>query len=536
MLTRPTARTRALRLACLALVVGSPALGTAGLLRYCGYSLRNYVPGFPNDETIHYLEVQAFATRGFASGYFGLEEHAAPASFNRLGYHGPLYAIIYGTLARPFGMSYALATYLNVGVLTAAIVAYLWLTRPSNATLLLLAAFLLTYWPFYGTVFSWMQEAFHCALAVLLAGLFTALLRDPPPRRQRVLFAVTLLVVCLASLIRISWALLFPPVFLLGPGATTGWQKVRAVGLACVTILACMKVFQLLCAPFVSESWPPFSRTSFLMNKLLTGEAGAALIREHFLSNFADFLMYFRIGHVLVAGVFIQCLLFLLAVAAIQLRDEVAVLRGTEPARTDRWLALVGYNQVVITAASLIIYVIRNEGGPRLFAIHLLLGLLVAVNAPRRSLRALLPLALVLNLLLAVPSLVFLRDRYYYFERFNGRRPVDAFHAGIGRLMAFDPRADGWANTVLSDRVPMEFAGLPAGMGLEYYVDPRFLNRPVRSRYIIAPADEVRRLGRRVKFLAALPGLGGKIGVSRGRAVANLYLNLEPATPPASPR
>jgi hypothetical protein len=535
----PPAAHKALRLALLALVLAAPAAGAAGLLQFCGYSLKDYVPGYPNDETHYYLQVQAFATHGFSTGYFGLEEHAAPASFSRFGYHGPIFPILYGFLARPFGVWYGMACYLNVGVMTAALAGYLWLTRPTNGTLALIAALLLTYWPFYATVFSWMQEPLQCAISVLLAGLFTALLRDPPPARRRVLFAATLLTLCCAALLRVSWALLLPPAYLLGLGARTPRAKVLALALSGVTVLACMKGFQVVCAPFVSESWPAFSQTSFLMNKLVTGEFSLSLLYGHFLKNFPDFLDYFRIGHVLIELILLQNLMLLGILAAVQGWREVSVLVGKRPAEAARpaggWLALVAYNQLVIVASTMFVYVIRNEGGPRLFGIHLLLGLLVAANAPRPSLRALVPAALALNVILGPATATFLRDKYYFYPRFHERPAVEACREGMARVLAFDPSADAWANTILSDRVPMEFAGLPAGMGFQYYIDPKFLEGPVRSRYIIAPPYEIAHYRGKVKYLATLPVPGGKMGIARGTDFPNLYLNLDPAPPKPRP-
>ncbi len=522
--TVSTVRRTAPRVACFALLLAAPSLAMAGILAYFGYSLRGYVPGNPNDEIVNYLQVRAFATHGFRAGYFGVEEQVAPASFSRFGVHGPAFPALYGTLARPFGTPYELATYLNLAAMTLALAAYALLTRPSNVSLVLLATFFLTFWPFYLFAFSWMQDALHFAVSVLLAGLFAALWGDPPPARRRALFATTFAVLAGASLIRVSWALLLPALFVRAGGRT--WRGVLAAGLAgCAAVLACTKAFQLLCAPFAALP------DTFLMNKLLTGETGPAFLLQHALKNLTSLVAYFGQRQGLVRSQFTQCLLLLAAVAYVAARRGVARLRGTPepPASAGRWLALVGYNQAAVTAATVVLYFVGQNGAPRLFPIHLLFGLLVAAAAPLRSLRAFVPVALAFNLLAAGPAARYFRDEYA--RRFTNRGRADKFAAHVAGLVPFDPGGDGWANTVLTDRLPLELVGLPAGIGVEYVLHaevPEVLSRPVRSRYLIAGEERVRASGRKVRDLGALPALGGELRLPTP-GPPHLYLNLDPA-------
>ncbi len=519
-MTGPIPRERVLRTVCLAAVLAAPAAGSLGLLAYGGYSLRDYTPFF-NDEVLYYLQARAFAAHGFGAGYFGMEEQAAPAAFSRFGVHGPAFPVLYGGIARLSGVSYDLAAYLNVAALTLALAAYVALTRPANRTLLLLAGFFLSFWPFYYVVFSWTQDALHLAVAVLLAGLFAALLADAYPARRRALVAATLLVVCCASLLRVSWALLLPPLFALAARGRSPRIVVSAGVLGCAATLACMKAFQWLCSPYAGTD------TAFLMNKLVTGEAGLSLVWSHSLANLAKFGDYFRgDSDVLSSGVVLGSLLVIVVVAVAGTALVDARKKGGTPAgRGGRWLAFVGYNQVAIAAATVLTYYVGNGGAPRVFAVHLLLGLLVALNAPLLPLRALLPAALVLNLATAVYSLDFLRD--FYAAAFTNRARVEAFRGRWDGLVAFDPDGDGWSNTLLTDRLPAELVTLPPGVGVEAFFVPERLAAPVRSRYVITTPDGAGILGPGSKCLATLKDLGGEMGSYSAKQPA-LYLNGRP--------
>jgi hypothetical protein len=101
------------------------------------------------------------------------------------------------------------------------------------------------------------------------------------------------------------------------------------------------------------------------------------------------------------------------------------------------------------------------------------------------------------------------------------------FKESIRHEIVFTPGANGWDNTLLCDRVPPEFAGLPPGIGVSAISSSATLAHP-KSRYILASAELIEQTKPKVKFLKTFNGLGGPLWMARGNN-ANLYLNLSPA-------
>jgi len=106
---------------------------------------------------------------------------------------------------------------------------------------------------------------------------------------------------------------------------------------------------------------------------------------------------------------------------------------------------------------------------------------------------------------------------------------LEEFRQRLAACIQYDPRADPWANTLLTDRMPYLLSALPPGIGIEYYFSPAILEHPVRSRYIIAVPEEIRPIQHRLKLLMPLGRIPGELYEYTGRSAPNLYLNLQPA-------
>jgi hypothetical protein len=201
------------------------------------------------------------------------------------------------------------------------------------------------------------------------------------------------------------------------------------------------------------------------------------------------------------------------------------------PSVSHAFVWFTAYNLGVISLATILTYYIGSGGAFRIFSVHLLLTLLVAVASPGWLAQGLFLGVLLVNLAVGTAALGNLRQQYAY--SFSNRARATAFHDRVKDVLVFKPTANGWANTVLTDRLPGDLSGLPAGIGYEYYFQGRFLANKVKSRYIIASPDLVaycsRYYGLKVTLLCTLPDVPAELSATRQHA--NLYLNLDPAPP-----
>ncbi len=509
----------------LALLIGAPAIGFSAGLVHFDYSLTEFTPSIPNDQVGYFLMSQAFDRCGFNGGYFTLGEQPAPASFSHMGVHGPLFPVLYGSLGRCFGLSYRSGLFFNVGLLSLAIALYCALARPSPRLVLVLALFFLTYWPYYAFVYSWMQDTLHLALAVVFAGIFSTLLAHAPLSRTLWFRVAAVVFVCAAALLRISWALTLPPLFLLFLERYT-WKSVTlALAASAGGILGLMATFRWLCAPY------PNVPTAFLMNKLLTLDVAPHVFLSHVWANLQEFRHFYRalektVGyeHLGLLGLF-SVLSGLVLTMRFWPSKWAAPLRrwGVTDRPADTFFCC--YNQLVITVATVATYFVGNGGAMRLFATYVPLTLLVALASGKRIYRYLLVAVIGFNLLVSTRCLrqvnEITRDSFSYAAR------TAAFQDAIRDKIVFTPGANAWDNTLLSDRLPGEFAGLPPGIGVSYIISLESLAKP-KSRYILAERDVVERARTKVRLLCTFHELGGELWLASGKE-PNLYLNLSPS-------
>jgi hypothetical protein len=171
-----------------------------------------------DDDTHYWNEIVSFSSVGFDGGYFVANEEPAPARWTHFGPHGPAFPVLYGTLARCLGWGEASGPIFNLLVLAVGSAIWLALVRPDArrlGTVLFLTA---TFWPCLLYIPATMQEAFHCAIAFILAGLAHRMLAGEVRPGTFGLFVAG---VAVASMFRVSWTLA------LLPGAAIVWPRVE---------------------------------------------------------------------------------------------------------------------------------------------------------------------------------------------------------------------------------------------------------------------------------------------------------------------
>jgi hypothetical protein len=161
------------------------------------------------DDEFHYWdEIASFAAVGLNGGYFVADEEPARQSWTHFGPHGPVFPVLYGSMARVLGWGSASGPVFNLLLLAAGSLVWLLLVRPDTQHLVVAVFLWATFWPCLLYVPATMQECLHFALAFVLAGLAHRAVngRDRDGRS----FWPFLAVVAFASTLRITWALLLP--------------------------------------------------------------------------------------------------------------------------------------------------------------------------------------------------------------------------------------------------------------------------------------------------------------------------------------
>ena len=434
-------------------------------------SLLDHVPGVINDAIDYWLEAQAFKHAGFHGGYFTIDERPAPWSFSHFGSHGPLFPMIHGTLGRLVGWHPYSIPLFQLAFVTAALLFFARRISQEGRGRALVPLCLATFWPALLVLPTSMQEGFHIAVAVFVAGTLRSLFdgRDVSGGLRAILLAV----LAIACVIRPSWGLLLPPALALmfGGASWRGQALAAAAGVA---------LWAMLVATF-AYTVAPFGREEFFFVKAIRLEAGASA---------------------LVARTATNARRFVLAGTALQLRGRVLVLGLALAAGVLAWrtrprreLVFHAYNLGSMLFATLFTYVYGLWGDYRVFSAHLLITVLLLATSRAAVARRLAVLALLGQIGSVGPFIeafrVFGESYRYDTER------IDAFGVAARRALVFDARQDAWCNTLVSVNPPYfypEMVALPPGLGVTMLFGSGEGRRPaLRSRYVLLDPDDRRR-------------------------------------------
>lgn len=464
---------------------------------YYGVSLWDYTPAW-SDELVYWHQAATFRSHGFGGGYYTIDEAPAPVSFLHFGAHGPLFAALLGGLFAWVGWEPQYGPLFNGAVLAAATLAYFALVRPSWLKAVVTGAVLLTFWPLILYLTSTMQESLHQAFAIVLAGLFTRVVRERHELDVR-LYTATVALVCVAALFRPTWALLLLPLFVLRQEAWSPRRVLAAVGVAVPVAGAFFVAMNVVAAPF-----PGFIAS-------LTAAAGRSpaeavrLLAEHFEQSAESAFA----GHELMLALRV-------AIAGVIVVSAVALVRQR---RRGGDLGLPLFHLLNLVPQVLLVLVLYDVGGwrdYRVFAPHLLLSVLVAVACVER---VVVSAVLVANL--AMVGLV--GPVFYEFHR-DHFTPVDRSTVVLGEKLRFDPDAGPWENTLLVDPVNFRpgLVHVPPGFGTSLYFEG--VHGPVRSRYLLVSEHTA----------AGLEKNGCDLRLLAKTAHGNLYRRVDPQEAPAS--
>ncbi|MBX3086366.1 MAG: hypothetical protein KF716_32315 [Anaerolineae bacterium] len=432
----------------------------------------------------HYIK--SFSSVGFMNGYYTLNE--IPALFSAVHYdvHGPLFQMMYGSLAHFFGWQPYSAIFYNIVILAAGIVIFSQLAALNIRQLLFLIAVLSVFWVIPLYLVSPNQEPVHLAAALVFAGVFGRLMfiSRRIPAWGHALFWLFLLYL---SLMRFSWCLLAIPYLILTSARISKWSILRSVIIGGAYTYGVMTIFRYIAAPGLNS-------IVGLMDTLSRSVwEGVQTIALRFM---ADFVLTFGIGSPeglrfgnWQACIYIALLTILLVIGLGARRMARTHSTVGEKARTTLIeVSFHWYQLGVMLLLSWLLYI--PNGYERVLGAHLLLSLALLIAARRERL----VLGLSIALAIAVPraALDFVHD---YNADFNIN--MDQFQAASETLAQYMPyqvdAPSSWCNTVLLqlEHYDWHVIAIPAGIGVSFAWSFDKLPHQPRSRYVLATESEL---------------------------------------------
>lgn len=477
---------RCLRVMLFSLLVLAPVVLTWLLLSvFLHVNPDHFVPTYYdvyNDSLHNWRQVYTFSAVGFNGGYYTVNELPAPAAFSRYYAHGPVYALLYGTLGRVFGWTLISPIILNALVITFSLTILL-TRRPDSRQALLLIATTIMVWPVLIYIPTSMMESLHQAGAIVIGTLIWGFMAG----RRRVSplnFTVLIGLVGIFALMRPTWGVLFFPLLIMRLERRSLMGIIRATGLALLGF-----IFIYLANTALSAPYP-------LMEQSLSSGIQARLDR---LAN--NLAIWSR-------GVPIEVAQRYLIGALLIVILLVWGIRG-------RAFTAEGVFHLSNLGAPLAINLLFNDMAFyrdfRALAPHLLLSLIVLVACRRWFI----PAAFAVIQAVMLPEFL-LEYRATIEPQFAPGLVEDMidFRDDMSSEIVYQPDApSGWCNTllfILENRghrvlsIPPELALIHPGVGLSFYIgywgNQPPLRFPLRSQYILLSSPNRAKIGNRVRL------------------------------------
>ena len=471
---------------------------------------------------MYWHQIKTFVAVGFSGGYYTVGEEAAPASFTHFYTWGPWYIALYGLIGKAVGWTLWSPMLFDVAAVTVALLGAVLLIRPNSRQLALVLLVLLTYWPLHLHLPRAMQEPFHYAVAILLAGIFYRLLVREGAVPHWLLGAALVTIVG-AGLVRPTWAVLLLPLVTIVVekrpyGRAMRGSRFRQVFCGWPFLMACAVIAGIfLLSRYVAAPFPHrvMSDVDLLLRSPIDGlqnlvaistAQGMTFLWPDIVNPLWTLLRYQTLGIVL-----------WMTVLAFRRRgnDAGPGAPGRPPWRwAERCTHILNLSLIVLLV--LMLWRVGGEGDYRVVAPHLLLSLLLLAACGRTRVVA----VAVLAGLLVTPS--FLADYTVLatrqFEDVQAR--IDAFATQTAGTLAYQAQDDPWCNTIL---LPVRTAflpeslAIPAGIGISFDFDITSRSE-LKSRYVMVD-DESRgslteAFDRQFASTTAIGGLYRNVGMS----------------------
>ena len=480
---------RLIRSVLIGLMLLLPALSLTGMASvYLGQRLAYFHPEM-SDAIMYWHQIKTFVAVGFSGGYYTVGEEVAPASFTHFYAWGPWYIALYGLIGKVVGWNLWSPMLFDVAAVTLALLGGLLLMRPNVGRLVLVLLVLLTYWPLHLYLPRAMQEPFHYAVAILLAGIFYRLLVYEGAVPHRFLGAALIMILG-AALVRPTWVLLVLPLVTIvvekrPRGRTTRGSRFHRVFRywpllpACAVVAGIFLQFLYVAAPHPTQV---ASDVQLLLRTPVEGlQSMVAVARAQgmtYLWPDAEYPVWTLLRY--------QALGIVLWMTVLAFRrhghDAGLAAPGRPPwSRAERRTHILNLSLII-----LLVVVLYNVGGGRDYRVvapHLLLSLLLLAACGRTRVVA----VMVLTGLLLTPSFLTHYKDLAVGQFTDERARIDAFAGQTAGTLVYQAQGDPWCNTIL---FPLRTAflpealAIPAGIGIsiDFGIDSR---SELKSRYVM---------------------------------------------------
>ena len=477
------------------LILLLPAISLTGMASvYLGQPLAYFHPDM-SDAIMYWHQIKTFAAVGFSGGYYTVGEETAPASFTHFYAWGPWYIALYGLIGKAVGWNLWSPMLFDTAAVTLALLGSLLLMRPNVRRLVLVLLVLLTYWPLHLYLPLALQEPFHYAVAILLAGIFYRLIVHEGAVSYR-LVGGALVVILGAGLVRPTWALLLLPLVMIvvqnwprGP-APRGSRLRQVFRYWPLLPAGCAVAGIFLLYQYVAAPYP--DRVTFDVELLLkspvdglqrlldvTTARGMIYLWPYVDYSVWALLRYQALGIVL-----------WMTVRAFMHRGAEAEpgAPGRLPWRRAEQLTHV-LNLGLVILLVLMLWHLTDWHDYRVVAPHLLLSLLLLAACGRGRVVAVMALAG----LLLTPSFLAAYNVLATRQFTDEQARIDAFAEQTAGTLVYQPQSDPWCNTIL---LPLravflpESLAIPSGIGISFDFDITSRSE-LKSRYVMVD-DESR--------------------------------------------
>ncbi len=459
-----------------------PALITLGILSFIfNVDITNFRPRIWHDQGSYWHWARSFSEYSFDVGYNGFDETIAPASFNHYAENGPFYQVIYGTTGKFLGWTNALPIYINMGLVSVALLIFMRATKLETKQIGHIGLLMTFLFPILLYLPTSMHESLNQAIAIVIASIFYLLLKEKEKIStfQKIIFILFLVI---ASLIRLSWAILLLPFFFMLLKGKTLKKLSISILLSAVLGYAVLKIS--------SSLLPPTGNIIFeLIYDSLT--LGPSVLLNHIREQLSFLLSREKNRMDLV--VTLQALI--LAIANLFYLARMLKKRVSSTTFFQSSSFFNFYNLLTPLGMGIVFYLVN--GFHRIFIPHIIISALLLIASKKY-----IPIYALLffNIIASQPFISKYKATPANFLP-DSKEFVDS-RALLEKYVFFDTETDNsWCNTLL---IPVHeynkyVTMMPVGIGISPIISPDNLEYPLKSKYLLLDQESLAR-GAYIKY------------------------------------